>query len=30
LEGAIMGAEIDYLTSFFMKGFNVTPTFSRG
>ena len=30
LEGAIMGAEIDYSTSFFMKGFNVTPTFSRG
>ena len=29
LEGAIKGAEIDYSTSFFTKGFEITPMYSR-
>ena len=29
LEGAIKGADIDYSTNFFKKGFEVTPKFSR-
>lgn len=29
LEGAIKGAEIDYSTSFFTKGFNITPIYSK-
>lgn len=28
LDGAMKGAKIDYSTSFFKKGFEVTPTFS--
>ncbi|MEL7649039.1 MAG: hypothetical protein AAGU76_13145 [Sedimentibacter sp.] len=29
LTGAISGAEIDYSSNFFRKGFEVTPKFSR-
>ena len=29
LEGAIKGAQIDYSTSFFTKGFEITPIYSR-
>lgn len=29
LEGAISGAEIDYLNNFFRKGFIITPKFNR-
>ncbi len=29
LEGAIKGAEIDYSTSFLMKGFEITPIYSK-
>ena len=29
LDGILKGAEIDYSTSFFMKGFDVTPIISR-
>ena len=28
IEGAIKGAQIDYSSSFFMKGFEVTPIYS--
>lgn len=29
LEGAIKGAEIDYSTSFFTKGFEITPIYAK-
>ena len=29
LEGAISGADIDYSTNFFNKGFEITPKFAR-
>ena len=29
LDGILKGAEIDYSTSFFMKGFDVTPIISK-